>query len=285
MKEPLLKDAAFLEDIPKTLALPHDTLHIWWLGQSGFLIRWHWSHALLDPYLSDSLTEKYDQTDKPHVRVTKRVVSPAELGFVSVITSSHNHTDHLDSQTLGEFTGLGRRPKLIIPEANRAFVAERLKIDAELPIGLNEGECAEVGPFRFTGVPAAHNQIERDEQGRCKFLGYIVQIAGRCTIYHSGDTLWYDGMVEKLRPWNIDVALMPINGDRPERCVAGNLNGSEAARLAKDIGAKIVIPCHYDMFEFNTADPADEFIPECERIGQKYCVLQQGERWSSDELK
>ena len=65
---------------------------------------------------------------------------------------------------------------------------------------------------------------------------------------------------------------------------AGNLDGREAAGLAKAIGARLVIPCHYDMFEFNTADPADEFIPECERIGQPYRVLQLGERFSSTEI-
>ena len=33
------------------------------------------------------------------------------------------------------------------------------------------------------------------------------------------------------------------------------------------------------MFEFNTATP-DEFVAECERLGQPYRVLRQGERLS-----
>ena len=64
----------------------------------------------------------------------------------------------------------------------------------------------------------------------------------------------------------------------------GNFTGPEAARLARDIGARVAVPCHYDMFEFNTADPADEFIPECHRLGQPYRVLQLGERFSSTEI-
>jgi len=35
--------------------------------------------------------------------------------------------------------------------------------------------------------------------------------------------------------------------------IADNLDGREAAPLAKNLGARIVIPCHFDMFEFNTA--------------------------------
>jgi L-ascorbate metabolism protein UlaG (beta-lactamase superfamily) len=78
----------------------------------------------------------------------------------------------------------------------------------------------------------------------------------------------------------VDVALLPINGHAPERRVAGNLDGRDAAFLANDIGAKVVIPCHYEMFEFNTASP-QEFMTECERLGQPYKVLRAGERWST----
>jgi len=87
----------------------------------------------------------------------------------------------------------------------------------------------------------------------------------------------HDQLVPSLRRFEIDLALLPINGDKPERRVAGNLNGPQAAKLAHDIGARCVIPCHYDMFEFNTASPT-EFIAECERLRQTYRVLQNGER-------
>ena len=62
-------------------------------------------------------------------------------------------------------------------------------------------------------------------------MGYVVRF-GRWTVYHSGDTVLYDGMVERLGAERIDVALLPINGRAPERRVAGNLNGPEAAALA-----------------------------------------------------
>ena len=131
-------------------------------------------------------------------------------------------------------------------------------------------------------MPAAHERLEKDENGRHKFLGYVVEF-GNAFIYHSGDTVLYEGMVGWLRRWPIDVALLPINGRAPERRVAGNLWGREAAQLAKDIGARLVIPCHYEMFEFNTATP-DEFVMECRQLDQRYRVLRAGERWSSEEL-
>ncbi len=281
MIRPVRSGAALLEEIHSS-DKRDGNFRLWWLGQSGFLLQWQGVHVLLDPYLSDCLTKKYSQTDKPHVRMTEMVVDPARLSFVDVATSSHNHTDHLDGETLGPIVLRNPKLKLVIPEANRAFVAERLAIDSAIPVGVDDGTAVEVSGIRFSGVASAHETAERDEQGRAKFLGYVLEFGG-WTIYHSGDTIRYPGMAKRLGTFGIDVALLPINGRSPERRVPGNLFGAEAAQLAKDIGAGVVIPCHFDMFEFNTATP-DEFVHECKRLEQSYKVLQCGERWESEVL-
>jgi len=251
---------------------------LWWLGQSGFLLQWQGVHVLLDPYLSDSLSKKYSQTDKPHVRMTELVVDPARISFVDIVTCTHNHTDHLDAETLSPILA-NTRVKLVIAEANRAFVADRLKIDSSVAIGLDDGTSVEISGIRFSGIASAHEALDRDEWGRAKYLGFVLQFGG-WTIYHSGDTVRYEGMSEKLRPFKIDVALLPINGRAAERRVPGNLFGREAAQLARDIEAELVIPCHFEMFEFNTASP-DEFVDQCRKLGQQFKVLRCGEQWHS----
>ena len=252
---------------------------LWWLGQSGFLLQWQGIHVLLDPYLSDSLTKKYSQTDKPHVRMTELVVDPARLSFVDIVTATHSHTDHLDAETLSPILAANSRVKLVIAEANRTFVADRLKIDASVAIGLDDGTSVEISGIRFSGIASAHEALDRDECGRAKYLGYVLQFGG-WTIYHSGDTVRYEGMSERLRPFKIDVALLPINGRAAERRVPGNLFGREAAELARDIEAKLVIPCHFEMFEFNTASPV-KFVDQCRKLGQPFKVLRCGEQWHS----
>jgi L-ascorbate metabolism protein UlaG (beta-lactamase superfamily) len=250
---------------------------LWWLGQSGFLLQWQGIHVLLDPYLSDSLTKKYEQTETPHVRMTELVVDPGRLSIADIATSTHNHTDHLDADTLCPILAANPHLQLVIAEANRAFVADRLRIAAGAAIGLDDGASVEISGIRFSGIASAHEGLERDERGRAKYLGYVLQF-GNWTIYHSGDTVRYEGMAEKLRPFRIDVALLPINGRAAERRVPGNLFGSEAAQLGKDIEAKLVIPCHFDMFRFNTASP-DEFIHRCRKLAQPFKVLRCGEQW------
>jgi L-ascorbate metabolism protein UlaG (beta-lactamase superfamily) len=137
-------------------------------------------------------------------------------------------------------------------------------------------ESWSAGDITIRAVPAAHPNLDRDERGRHLYLGYLFRI-GPFTIYHSGDTLVYPGMAQMLIDQSggqIDLAILPINDK------VGNMTGTDAARLASAIGAKLVIPCHYDLFEFNTADPAEQFVPECHRLGQAYRVLRLGERFT-----
>lgn len=305
MKEPYAADDAFLAqlDVVRRRA---GAVDLFWLGQSGFLIHHRGRWVLVDPYLSDSLTEKYAQSDKPHVRVARRVVDPLALArrvaSVLTVTSSHGHTDHLDVGTLVPLVQRAVVDKVIVPKAVLPLAVERTTTRSRMSVPppvfetADDGSVHQIGGgIRVRAVASAHETVERDEAGCCKYLGYVFEFSPfvgpdahgsnwggekEFTVYHSGDTVLYDGLVAKLRPFKIDVALLPINGRGPERRVAGNLSGREAAQLAKDIGAKLVIPCHYDMFEFNTADPRDEFIPECERLCQPYKVLRAGERWS-----
>jgi L-ascorbate metabolism protein UlaG (beta-lactamase superfamily) len=273
---PRQKDEELIDDIDGADVVS-GAIHVWWLGQSGFLVKWRGHGLLFDPYLSDSLTRKYEGSERPHVRMTEQALDPRRLRGVDVVTSSHNHTDHLDAETLLALKSANPRLKLVLPAANVDFARKRLGASGPDLVPVDAGTWAEAGPFTFHGIAAAHNEIERDEAGHCRYLGFVVTF-GNFAIYHSGDTLWHESLVRDLRRWKINIAFLPINGNRPERGVAGNLDGFQAAVLAKAISATIAVPCHYQQFEFNTEEP-DEFIQTCERLGQRYRVLECGERF------
>ena len=228
-------------------------IELTWLGQSGFLIGSGGRHLVVDPYLSDSLTAKYEGTATPHVRMRPRVVEPEQLAFADVVLSTHGHTDHLDAETL---RAIGA--PLVAPAGILELARERSGGEVT-PI--SEGETLEIAGFRIEAVPAEH------PGEHC--LGYVIEAGGR-RLYHSGDTTWLDPGVH-----GVDVAFLPINGK------LDNLDGPEAARLARLVEASLAVPCHFDMFEFNTATP-DAFAAECERLGQAYRVLALGERLTLD---
>ena len=277
--EPVQRDDGLLADIAAGQASSDDHLRVWWLGQAGFLAQFAGNHLLFDPYLSDSLTAKYATTDKPHVRLTARPVDPATLDMIDVVTSSHNHTDHLDHETLWPLLAANPSLTLVIPEANRAFVAERLKIDPAWPRGLVHGASLDVAGFRITALAVAHEQLDTDEFGRHHHLGYLVA-AGPFLLFHSGDAVPYEGMADELLRLiggqRLDVALLPINGRLPQRRVPGNFWGDEAATFAHRVGARLVVPMHYEMFAFNTETP-ELFATTAAELGQPHRILRCGE--------
>lgn len=276
MLKPVLQDDAFLEDIARA-RMKLDQLHLWWLGQSGFLIQWQGHHLLLDPYLSDSLTKKYAETNKPHVRLTERVIAPERLDFIDVVASSHNHTDHLDGETLIPLLKANPKMKIIVSRGNASFAVERLQVSPErlTPIRA-DGETVQIEPFTLRAIPSAHESLARDEKGDYYHIGFIIQ-AGHWMIYHSGDCVPYEGLIDRLNTSQMHIAMLPINGRDPVRGVPGNFTAEEAAELGKQANIGIVIPCHYEMFAFNTVSP-DSFVKYAEQIGQKYHLMKCGQR-------
>lgn len=282
MRKAYCSETSFLNSVKKYKD-DMKNFNIWWLGQSGFLIQWQGKHLLMDPYLSESLTKKYAETDKPHTRITKRVVNPLKMDFIDVVTASHGHTDHLDPDTLLPLVKSNENIDLIVPAAEIGIAMERSSLSKDRIKSINAGQLIESNGFKIHAIPSAHEKIKIDNKGNHYYLGYIVEF-GPWTIYHSGDTVEYDKMENYLTQWNLDIVFLPINGRKKERRIPGNMWGKESASLAKRVNARAVIPHHFNMFKFNTESPND-FIAEANNLGQLFFVLENGEHWSSNQLK
>ena len=79
---------------------------------------------------------------------------------------------------------------LFISQANIEFAEERLGKENKIRlIGITEENKITIDGFTITGIAAAHNEIERDQNGHPKFMGLIISF-GKWNIYHSGDCTW-----------------------------------------------------------------------------------------------
>ena len=193
-------------------------MHIWWLGQSGFLVQMSKENILLDPYLSDSLSETSDETGVLHERITGLVVEPDKLSFVDVVTSSHAHLDHLDPGTLpGVLSG---EAAFVCAAGSEIVATERAGRPPD--IALQVGELATFAGFQIEAVPAYHDDAP-------EAVGYVVR-NGTYAFYHAGDTRRVQGIAEAVAAYGVDVAFLPINGKH------GNMDGADAARLAYEAG-------------------------------------------------
>jgi L-ascorbate 6-phosphate lactonase len=277
MIEPVRHGRDLITQIATTIP-PAGSLSVWWLGQSGFLIKSRHGLLAIDLYLSEHLTTKYETTDRPHIRMTRAPIRGEDIGGVDLILASHKHSDHLDPGTLPDLLAASPAAVVVLPESIIEH-ALQLGLPRKKLVGLDAGDTLKRAGFRVHAIPAAHEALDTDPNGRHLYLGYVIEAEGR-KLYHSGDSLAYRGLIERLGSDPFDVLFLPVNGRDPARGVPGNMTAAEAVDLAAAVRPRFVVPHHYDMFTFNTA-PVEEFAAEACRLpaGVRPRILSCGERW------
>lgn len=278
--QPVQSGASLLNDIEST-QLERGEVAFWWLGQSGYAIKTASILFYVDLYLSEHLTNKYAQTEKPHIRMTAAPLRGADITGAQWLFASHKHSDHLDPGTAPDFMTASPDAKLILPAALIDH-AVSLGIPRERLLPTRGDETLQVGPMTVHSMPSAHPDFAYTDESGYPFLGFVFQVDD-VTIYHSGDTLAYEGLADRLRSFQPDIVFLPINGTDERRNalhVPPNMSMQDAVTLAKAVNAKLLVPHHYDMFTFNTAD-VGAFESLATSTDQPYRVAYAGEqfRW------
>jgi len=234
---------------------PPGELRLYWLGQAGFVIESHRLRWLIDPYLSDSLANKYRGTRFDHVRMMPAPVRPKELPPLDAVLCTHRHTDHMDPDTLQPLAAAQPALRFVVPAASRDDALKRCSVTKERLILAHAGRpIALDSSVTVEPIASAHETFSVNAACDHEWMGYVMTIEG-IRIYHSGDCIPYDGLPDLLRKRSIDVALLPVNGRDATR-QAGNIPGNftldEATELCRQAAIPHMVAHHYGLFAFNT---------------------------------
>jgi L-ascorbate metabolism protein UlaG (beta-lactamase superfamily) len=239
---------------------------LWWLGQSGFIIKFHRITFYVDPCLSHV---------EGRTRLVEAPLSAEQVINGDLILCSHKHDAHMDPVALPAILKASPRARVVLPKsaadhANALGVPyERMTTtDSDLRVEYFKGGLY----ARVYAVPSAHPELDWTPRGGYPYLGYLIRF-GEFTIYHAGDCRPYEGIADRLRPYNVTAALLPISGN-------SNFEITEAAQLAEDIGARWLVPMHYGTFVEQKTDVnkfVDHMLGFRPSVGFK--VFQVGERW------
>lgn len=202
-----------------------------------------------------------DHTRGPWVPASE--VPPPDL----VLLSHDQHADNLDDE--------GRA---IIANCTNVFstpaASKRMKA-----VGLRDFESKTVGEVKITATPARHGPpLTGAITGPC--IGFVLEWPGQSNgpLYISGDTVLFDGALEVARRFKIGTAFLHLGaaGYGPLRFT---MNADEGAQLGKALGAKTLIPLHYEDWT-HFKQPRSEVTPAFERagLGHRLTWLEPGKR-------
>jgi L-ascorbate 6-phosphate lactonase len=241
------------------------SLAIFWLGQAGFAFKSAGGKIVYtDPYLTDYVQRALPEYGLGFKRVMPKLVEPDEVE-ADYVVSTHSHQDHLDVDAL---PGLLKNPRVHFigsPDCRKVY------LEAGAPEGrftiLHKGETLKLGDFSLIGVYADHGELAPDA------LGVLLNFGG-IKVWQVGDTAFRPDQWQDIFAEGVDIVLPPING------AFGNLNGTEAAKLAHAAHARVVIPCHFWMFAQHLGNPG-EFLDACKEFAPEVrpLLLTQGERF------
>lgn len=239
-----LQGEQLLEEIKQT-ECPQGKVAFWWLGQNGFVYKGQNRIIYIDLYLSEGSQR---QTPPP--------LKAEQVNNADLVLCSHDHSDHLDSETIKIVERKSSDALFIVPQP----VIQRmlsLGIPNEKVISLAANETKEIKEVKIAGIKASHESFDKHPELGFPYLGYVIEMNG-VTFYHAGDTVWYEGLLITLRKWELDAMFLPINGRDATRyrnhCL-GNMTFQEAVDLAGKLKPGLAVPMHYNMFAHNTENP------------------------------
>lgn len=219
----------------------------WWLGGSGFVFKTAIGTVIyLDAYLSDAVKAIFGAD-----RAFAPPINPEEARADAFI-ATHWHEDHLDPDFIPIAARNNPQAKFIMPPSATAHALSWGVTRAQI-VPLSWGQTVKVAEVSIEATPARHEaNIPGWEVPDA--MGVLLS-TGELTIYHWGDTE-YDVRLRRLKTRQPDVALLCING------ITGNMDAHEAALMAWQLGASVVVPIHHYLWAITTGTAEETLNPE-----------------------
>ena len=248
---------------------------ITFIGHSSFLLQVGGRNLLVDPVFAKRLVVLRRQRH-PGVRLQ-------DLPAIDIVLLTHAHMDHLNLPSLRKIIRATRRlrgvaPEVVVPDGVADLVAG---LGFSAVHTLHWWQQRLVQGLSITMTPCQHWGARMFRDTHRGYGGYYVS-DGFQSVYHSGDTAYFDGFAEIGEHLKPDVALLPIGAYYPDTYRAVHTSPEEAVRAFVELGSQWMVPMHFGTFRLGREpmdEPAQRLRAETQRLGiqAQVRVLEEGE--------
>ncbi len=209
---------------------------ITWIGHASFLVQTPEHSVLIDPNWAKWL------------KVIKRIKHPGleihDLPAIDLVLVTHAHFDHLDRKTLRT---IASDQPIAVPEHVGNLVHG---LGFNRVHEMKHWESFTHGSLKITMTPARHWGARVLHDSHRGFGGFIIEYAGR-TIFHCGDTAYFDGFREIGERSDIEIALLPIGAYEAPTKRDVHMNPEQALQAFQELRANTMIPMHFGTFRLS----------------------------------
>jgi L-ascorbate metabolism protein UlaG (beta-lactamase superfamily) len=256
------------------LKAPDGEMAITFLGHAGFLLEIGGQNLVIDPNFANWLI-LVKRLRRPGIAITS-------LPPIDWVLITHAHMDHLNRPSLRRILGqtrtaTGRYPGIILPSHTSDIVRD-LKFSQV--VELERWMSFNAGGLRITHTPARHWGARVLSDTHRGFGGYVIEGSNQ-SVYHAGDTAYFEGfreIGERLRP---SLAMLPIGAYHPDSFRTVHASPEDSLQAFQDLGADLMIPMHYGTFRLSQ-EPMEEPVPRlleaarAKGLEERMCVLEEG---------
>ena len=234
----------------KPVLAARDELAVTFIGHSSFFLQIGGKNIVIDPNFARWIFV-LKRLRRPGVRLR-------DLPPIDAVLVTHAHFDHLHRPSLRAIARYtrwhsGKRPMMVVPHHLRDLVGS---LGYGRIAELEWWEQMKLGELEITHVPAQHwgARIVRDMHRG--YGGYVLR-SGRHSLYHAGDTAYFDGFREIGERLHPELALLPIGAYHPASYRAVHTSPEDAVQAFLDLKARWMVPMHYGSFRLSY-EPVDE---------------------------
>ncbi|MCB1099703.1 MAG: MBL fold metallo-hydrolase [Verrucomicrobiae bacterium] len=211
-----------------------DVIGVTWIGHATFVVQMGGKNILIDPNWANWLG------------IIKRVrlpgVSLVDLPPIDLVLISHAHHDHLHKRSLNI---IANNQPVVVPEGVGKIVRRCGFSDV---IEMKYWEQRMVDDLLITFTPAQHWGARYVHDTHRGFGGFIITSATGRSLYHCGDSAYFNGFQQIGEHSSIDLALLPIGAYEAPSGREVHMNPEEALRAFEELGALHMCPMHYGTF-------------------------------------
>jgi L-ascorbate 6-phosphate lactonase len=226
---------ALLREI-EGLRVEKGSVAVWSIGGAGIVYKTSESTFYIDPYVGKS-------TPPDFMRMIAVPFDPTEVNIADALLSTHGHADHCEEGTARAFS---RRSgtKFIGPSSSTALF-RKWGIAEDRIIDLNHNDKVKISNVTIEGHVSYDPDVESS-------LTYVLEAEG-VRVFHSGDTKFCDEFIRIGEKGGVDIALLTLGRNPPGH--KPYMNACDVIEVARDLGAKTIVPIHWDIFKRTSENP------------------------------